>query len=193
MNLMDRRRAIRLIAGIGLMGVLLFWLYRKFGFGSKFDASELRRYKQTIDHLAETIIPETETPGAMRAQVGDFIIRMISDCSSPKVQYNFLRGVKQVEDHCQRKYGRHYAQCTADDRISVLERFERNAVSRFAILNKVNNKIFGTPFIVQLKALTVEGYCTSELGATKALAYDPIPVHYLGCMPLAPGQKTWAI
>jgi hypothetical protein len=38
----------------------------------------------------------------------------------------------------------------------------------------------------------VLGYCTSEVGATQALAYAHVPGDYRGCVPLRPRQKGWA-
>jgi hypothetical protein len=43
-----------------------------------------------------------------------------------------------------------------------------------------------------LKELTVLGYCTSETGATRAMAYEKVPGEYRGCIDLKPGQKAWA-
>jgi hypothetical protein len=46
---------------------------------------------------------------------------------------------------------------------------------------------------VLLKQLTVAGYFTSEIGATKALAYLPVPGKFQGETRLQPGQKAWAL
>ncbi|HAK76772.1 MAG TPA: twin-arginine translocation pathway signal, partial [Runella sp.] len=46
---------------------------------------------------------------------------------------------------------------------------------------------------LRMKELTVTGYFTSEIGATKALEYLPIPGRFEGCVPLKPGQKAWAL
>jgi hypothetical protein len=43
-----------------------------------------------------------------------------------------------------------------------------------------------------MKDLTVQGYFTSEVGATKALRYVPVPGKYEGCMPYNKGDKAWA-
>ena len=53
----------------------------------------------------------------------------------------------------------------------------------------VNDK----PFFQRMKELTVTGYFTSEIGATKALEYLPIPGKFEGCIPLKPNQKAWAL
>jgi hypothetical protein len=44
-----------------------------------------------------------------------------------------------------------------------------------------------------MRELTVVGYFTSEIGATKALAYLPIPGRFEGDIALEPGQKTWVL
>jgi hypothetical protein len=44
-----------------------------------------------------------------------------------------------------------------------------------------------------MKGLTVTGYFTSEIGATQALEYLPIPGKFEACIPLKPGQKAWAL
>ncbi len=41
--------------------------------------------------------------------------------------------------------------------------------------------------------MTVTGYFISEIGATKALAYLPIPGRFEGDVAMQPGQKCWAI
>ena len=48
-------------------------------------------------------------------------------------------------------------------------------------------------FFREMKALTVTGFCTSEIGATQVLEYLPIPGKFEGDVPLQPGQKAWAI
>jgi len=49
------------------------------------------------------------------------------------------------------------------------------------------------PFFLQMKGLTVTGYFTSEIGATQALDYLPIPGRFDGSWPMPKGQKSWAL
>jgi hypothetical protein len=44
-----------------------------------------------------------------------------------------------------------------------------------------------------MKELTLLGYFTSEVGATKALRYVPIPGRFDGCIPYKKGDKAWAL
>ena len=77
---MRRRESILGIISIGVAGILGYsghrWYQRH-----RPDLSELREFKTLIDNLAGVIIPETVTPGASQANVSDFIISMIEDCT----------------------------------------------------------------------------------------------------------------
>lgn len=47
-------------------------------------------------------------------------------------------------------------------------------------------------FFAIARDLTLLGYFTSEIGATKAYEYLDIPGRYDGCVDLKPGQRVWA-
>jgi hypothetical protein len=49
------------------------------------------------------------------------------------------------------------------------------------------------PFFSLMKQLTIAGYFISEIGATKALQYLPIPGRFEGDVPLQADQKVWAL
>ena len=189
---MTRRMSIKLLLGAGVVSTPLFWLYRHMGY-SVFDTGYLEKNHQLIEELSETVIPETDLPGARQAGVASFIIQMVGTGELRQEQLVIMRGLKQVNNFSQRKYNRAFTACTAKERENVLNHFEKSELSRFPIINKVNRKLFGRPFIVQLKELTIEGYCTSKLGATQGLVYDYIPGVFEACVPLTRGQRAWAL
>lgn len=43
-----------------------------------------------------------------------------------------------------------------------------------------------------MKQLTLLGYFTSEVGATQALRYVPVPGKYEGCISYKKGDRAWA-
>ncbi len=47
-------------------------------------------------------------------------------------------------------------------------------------------------FFAIIRDLTLLGYFTSEIGATKAYQYIAVPGRYDGCVDLKPGQRVWA-
>ena len=48
-------------------------------------------------------------------------------------------------------------------------------------------------FFRTMKELTVLGYYTSQIGATKELRHAPIPGRFNGCVPLKTVGRTWAV
>ena len=66
---------------------------------------------------------------------------------------------------------------TPDQQRALLERLDREAA----------------PFFRSLKELTLVGYYTSEIGATRELHHAPVPGRYDGCVPLAQVGRTWAV
>ncbi len=189
---MNRRKAIRDIAvisgAVAAAGSGAFWLR----FYSKPDIAAIDQYKDLINEMAEVIIPETDTPGARSAGAGAVVITLIKDCSPRKVQNRFLDGLRDVEDYAHSKYGKSFAACDEAAKKEITGYFERRDRPYAGLKGKISRRLLGDPFFVTMKKYTVRGYCTSRKGATQGLAYDYIPGHYSGVVPLKPGQKCWA-
>ncbi|WP_316796911.1 gluconate 2-dehydrogenase subunit 3 family protein [Pedobacter agri] len=189
---MNRRKALK--------NLFVFSVFTSIGIGGyKFYKAKkepllasLNEYKDLIAEVANTIIPETDTPGAIGANVQDFIINVIKNCAPIQNQNNFISGLNDLEAYCQLNYQLGFCKCTLAQKIKTLNYFEEKEVSKFSVINKINNKLFGQPFISQFKTLTIQGYCMSYVGATKGLAYEYVPGSYIPCTPLKYNQKSWA-
>jgi len=129
-----------------------------------------------LAELADTIIPTTDTPGAKAAGVEQFIVRMMRDCYVRGEQEKFYAGLAKLEAESHRLYGKGLAEVDAAARHELVKQ------------SIGNNKAF----YLRLRELTIVGYFTSEIGASKALEYLPIPGRFEGDVPLQPGQKAWA-
>jgi hypothetical protein len=190
---MNRRKAISsllLIAGAGavtITGIKTGTLYKTP------DLVWLQSQLPLIEELAETIIPETDTPGAKTAGVAPFIVTMIKDCAPKKAQNKFLNGLKEVEKRSYSTYQHSFINCTPDQRYTILDYFEERDRPLKGIAGKISFKLFGYSFFSILKKYTVMGYCNSMTGATMGLAYQQTPGRYQGCLPLQNGQKVWAL
>lgn len=188
---MNRKKAIQSLLAFAAVGVTSVSAYEWLSSGYAVKLNELPQKKQLLAELAETIIPRTDTPGAKDAQVDEFIIKMIKEADQ-KSQHNFLAGLGNLEKYTAGQYDHSFIECTPQQKFAVLKHFEDKANYSIGILNKINNKFLGTPFFNKLKDLTVEGYCTSQLGATQGMAYNYIPVKFEACLPLQKNQKAWA-
>ncbi|MBB6004763.1 gluconate 2-dehydrogenase subunit 3 family protein [Arcicella rosea] len=130
-----------------------------------------------LAEVADIIIPTTDTPGAKAAGAEKFIVRVMRDCYKKEDQDKFYTGLAKLDADSKTKFGKGFIE---------LDIVQKNEMVK---LNTVNDK----PFFMRMKELTVTGYFTSEIGATKALEYLPIPGKFQGCVPLKPGQKAWAL
>jgi hypothetical protein len=189
---MNRRKAIKNLIIFGSIGITSVSIYEWQIFNSPIDLNVLKKKKETIAELAELIIPRTDTPGAKDAKVEEYILKMIEFCTDVKTQNKFLTGLTDVEKYAVNNYNQVFIKCSNADKTSILKHFEEKSYYSINILNKANNKFLGKPFFACLKELTIYGYCTSQLGATKGLAYDFVPGSYQACIPLNKNQRSWA-
>lgn len=189
---MNRRTTLKSILALSVAGISSFSAYKWVSLNKEVDIAELQSYKSLIAELAETIIPATDTPGAKEAGVGSYIMNILTNCTGKREQNKFLNGLQDLEAYASDSFGRSFAQCNINEKTTILKHFEEKGSYSFQILNKINNKFLGQSFFSKLKNLTVEGYCLSELGATKGLVYDYIPQTFEACISLKTNQKSWA-
>ena len=178
--------------------------------GANFSLS--KEFQALVSEIAEVIIPKTDTPGAKDANVGPFIEKMLKDCYSDIQQAHFIKGLEQVEEES-KKLGSDFIKLPADQKTAVMNAMvayakaesEQNEATKKAKevdsesglakeqQKKKDEVEIPVPFFTLMKELTVFGFFTSEIGATKTLDFIPIPGRYEGCIPLKPGQKAYAI
>ncbi len=188
---MNRRKAIGGILGITGISIASFIGVKYFYVNQKTKRELLHNFSNLISELVDVIIPPTETPGAKEAKVHEYILSYMEDCSSMKEYNNFLNGLNDLQESCESTYNNTFENCTADQKNKIIESLDNNHDSK-SLLSKINNKLQGRSFFDILKTLTIEGYCSSELGATMHLEYQPIPGKYNAITNLEPNQKAWA-
>lgn len=139
---------------------------------------------QMTGEIAELIIPTTDTPGARAVDVHGFIDRYLVDCTSKADQRKFTNGLKKINATADNNFHKHFLLCDEKQRISLLHGIEKRE-SGFNAADK--------QFFTFFKSLTLLGYYTSEVGATKELAYLAIPGGYKGSFPFANIGKAWSL
>jgi hypothetical protein len=127
--------------------------------------------------VADVIIPTTGTPGAKAAGVEKFITRVVRDCYPLDEQQKFYAALARLDSNSNAVNGKGFSALNAEQKIDM--------ISRTTLSDK--------GFFMLMKGLTVTGYFTSEIGATQALDYLPIPGRFEGTYPMKKGQKSWAI
>jgi hypothetical protein len=170
-----------------------------------------------LDEVAETILPETKTPGAKAAKVGPFMALMVRDTYSPRDQQIFKGGIPAIDAATQTAYKTTFMKATSEQRLAILERLDKDQKSfmearaeqmKKAAETHLNDQrkeaapesgaasaITENPpshYFRMMKELTLLGYFTSEIGYTKALRYVEAPGRYDPCVDYHPGDKAWA-
>lgn len=191
---MNRRDAIRNVAilmGTALSASTLAALEGCTSSGPKNYTLQTPETKALLAEIAETIIPETSTPGAKAAKVEDFILVMVGDCYDEKAQKVFTDGLDTLTAESKKRFSnKSFMEITPEQRTELLTAIDKERVE----YNKRKDKKPEDPahYFQYLKELTLLGYFTSEPGATKALRYVAVPGRYDGCVPYKKGDKAWA-
>ncbi len=189
---MDRREAISRVALLLGGTVLGAEFFLETGCKSTPEkVSELFSTEQVsfLDEVGDTILPTTSTPGAKAAGVGRFMATMVKDCYKPDDQKVFTKGLSQLDDASQKKNGKKFMESTQQQRTAVLIDLDNEQKA----YQKTKKKEDPNHYFRMMKELTLLGYFTSEVGATKALRYLPVPGKYDGNVPYKKGEKAWAL
>ncbi|WP_342332298.1 gluconate 2-dehydrogenase subunit 3 family protein [Pedobacter sp. FW305-3-2-15-E-R2A2] len=160
--------------------------------------------KEDIDFLnevSETILPETKTPGAKAANVGQFMTVMVTDCYETKDQKAFREGIKTLNAACEQMHQTGFMKASAEQRLSLLVALDKEAKtyqSKKGELEEAERKKdkdfpgLSNHYFLMMKQLTMLGYFSSEAGCTQALRYMAVPGKYEGSVPYKKGDKAWA-
>src|SRR5467141_284777 len=188
-NVIDRREAIRRVTA--LLGGIAF-----VGGTGLLEASERLQRRAAVtrrgvgrftaqdvallDEVADTILPETKTPGAKAAHVGPFMALMVTDTYDDQQQGIFRDGIRKLNDAG-------FVTKTPAQRLAFLEQLDREQKAY------MDTRPQGAPahYFRLIKELTLFGYFTSEIGCTQAMRYRETPGRFDPCVPYTPGETTW--
>jgi CubicO group peptidase (beta-lactamase class C family) len=181
---MDRRHLLQILgmtataAGLspGQLAALMAPGARRHA-GSAFFTTEQR---EAVAALSETIIPETDTPGAVEAGVVDFVELIVSEWMRPDERERFMRGLAHVDEHTEALTGVRFAHAGEATQTAVLSGLE--AEGR-VIMERDGDA--PAPFFHHLRSLVLSGYYTSEIGMKQELLWQEIPGRFDGCVDLS--------
>ena len=130
---------------------------------------------ETVVLVSEMIIPQTDTPGAQAAKVNEFIDLVLDDANETE-RKQFLNGLAWMDGRSQELFGTDFVSAAPDQQTALL-----------TIVASPKNKAFedqvGIDFFKAIKALTITGYYTSEIGMKQELGDDGqlFFLEYPGC------------
>ena len=164
-----------------------------------------------LNEIGETILPQTSTPGAKAASVGQFMTVMINDCYEESDQKVFRDGMNKLNDLAEKTYSTSFMKLTPQQRHDLLVPLDKEARDNQKKVDEFNKaedtrerdaiqggnikyvrQHMSPHYFFMMKQLTMLGYFTSKIGMTQALRYEPVPGRYDGCVPYKKGEKAWA-
>jgi hypothetical protein len=219
-ELITRREAIArvtaLLGGVALIGgSSLLTGCREPNTDAPFTAEEIA----FLDEIAETILPETSTPGAKAAKTGAFMALMVTESYDARDRKVFRDGMRTIDEASRKANKASFMTATPQQRLAVLETIDREQRAQseardterrtrsLAWLSDQRKEaapgadvgaataITADPpahYFRMMKELALLGYFTSEIGCTQAQRYVESPGRYDPCVPYAPGEKAWA-
>ncbi len=128
--------------------------------------------------LAQTIIPKTDTGGAVEAGVPDVLVSLITKWGDSDYQTYWTRGLKQLADILPKDYATR----------SKKEQYD----ALFAYDAKVFSGEVENGFYKDMKSTIVTAYYMSELGASEELQYEAVPGDWKGCVDVDEIGRAWA-
>ena len=139
-----------------------------------------------LSELANTIIPNTEFPGALAVGVPLEIEAYVFNVLEEKNISKFRDGLKKLN---------HFLNNNSSK--SSKPFFESNLLEKTEMLNSIQKNENSEIRIIymSLKSSVITSYFNSEIGATKVLKYNGPSVvlgSYKGCVPFDEIGKTWA-
>lgn len=117
---------------------------------------------ETVGALVELIIPTTDTPGARTALVDRFVDATLADADQ-ETRERFLDGLSWLDDRSRDLYGEPFTGAGDADRTDLLTRLSAESAEEDDV---------GVQFFTAIKAMTVTGYYSTEIGLRQELGDD---------------------
>jgi hypothetical protein len=170
---MKRRSALKnlSVAFGGLMSLPAWasgWSAEGIGKVSGLSASD----EVLLAEIVETIIPETDTPGAKTLKVDQFAQRMIRDCYGDDVRTLLNTGLRLTDELSNQTYQKGFAALSTEQKKDILVKMSSS------------NDQTSARFASMIKQLTIQGYTNSEYFMVNKLQFNMAPGFYHGCVPV---------
>jgi hypothetical protein len=149
-----------------------------------------------LSAVADTIIPQTDTPGALAAKVPARLDALLANWASAETRTNIIGALARIDAAAKAQKGKGFAKLSAADRAAVLKPYDEAALKKVPPppgAPAVN--FFFTPTYVadpgyhRIKDLTIDLYYFSEIAASTELTYNHVPGAFQPSVKLTPASR----
>lgn len=181
---MNRRTYLELMAKAGLLASLPFsTAFKNYANAKNGAITEIFLNEQDFQFVAtisETIIPKTDTIGAIEAGVPHFVDLYLKNCFTEAHQKTYLESLRKYNSYLIEKS------------VNLLEANE--VLTKQLIADEVSITSEEKPFrefIRQTKSMVIKGYFCNQKAVVQNLYYKAIPGEYQACTNISTIGKAW--
>lgn len=125
-----------------------------------------------LEQVSETMVPATDTAGAIAAGVPAFIREMLTEWGSASTRTEVAHVLEAIQQQAWSRFGMDFLEMPAERRLTVMKEFDAARIGSH-----------DGPYR-KFKWLVLIGYYHSEAGATHELRFELVPGAWRACLPL---------
>lgn len=145
-----------------------------------------------LESAVDLILPTTDSPGALEADVPDFIEMMIVDYYYADERAMLIEGLDELDVRALKSAGIGFVEAPESTRIEILSGLEEEGLAKRQAKEGGLSSLIGfgvvpgmppsPTFFQALRELVAVGYCTSSLAAQHHFQFAPIHAKFEGCV-----------
>ena len=154
-----------------------------------------------LSAVADTMVPVTDTPGALAANVPAVVDGLLRNWASPQRRTDLVDALKRIDAGAREQKGKGFVELAPADRTAFLAAYDVSALkpapakpvaggTGIAALMNAQAAVVD-PAYAKLKELIVLIYYMSEVGLTKELAYEHAPGKWEPSIKITPETRPW--
>lgn len=197
---MDRRQAIRrtgVIAGAAVITPAALTLLQSCQGESRINWTPVFLSQEEavfVSSIVDTILPATDTPGALDVNVDMFIDKLWNETVDSEGKASIKSELQKMQNGIKETGGDSFVNLSAEKKAEALQKLE-------ATSGKLPPAVWGTAvgdmpsagFYRSLKSTAIWAYMSSEEIGKNVLNYDPVPGDYKGCIPVEEVGNRWTL
>jgi hypothetical protein len=154
-----------------------------------------------IEVLADAIIPETDTPGAIGAGVPNYIDAMMKSWASAETKTTHRQALREISAKLEELGGDRLERLSPEARVQAVSRLDAEAYAEGEPPGWLAVWQRGAPMPTEgevgvkyrwLKSFIALVYYSTEIGATQELQFELVPGRWESDAPLSEIGRTWA-
>jgi gluconate 2-dehydrogenase gamma chain len=151
-----------------------------------------------LSAVTDTIMPATDTPGALAAAVPERLDAMLRNWASAETRSDILGALVRIDDAAKAAKGKGFAALSAADRTAVLTAHDAAALKTAPPPPAAAKQNFFTQAVfvadqgyLKLKDMTLNLYYYSEIGSANELEYIHVPGQWQPSITLTPQSRPY--